>query len=242
MSAPWWEGELLAVDTETTGPDPESALLVSVTADLYTPSDLTPVSTLRLVVDPRVPIPDEAAEVHGITDEIVERDGLAPEFAVAEVVRTITGAWTRGVPVVAYNAAFDFTVLARESARHLGRPFAVKGPVVDPMVLDKAVDPFVKGANQRRLGPTCERYGITIADWHNATADAHAAALIARAIGAKHADKLPADLRGLWTFQRHARRVQAQSLTDYFARVGKLEDDGSPIVVDPSWPVREVAA
>lgn len=241
MSAPWWEGPLLAFDTETTGPDPKEARLVSATCDLYGPGDDEPVESLRLIVNPGVPIPAEAAEVHGITDEVAQLDGIDPRTATSRLMHALIDAFSRRIPVVAYNAAYDFTVVQREADRHLGATFKVMGPVIDPMVLDKAVDPYVKGSNQRRLGPTCERYGIDIVDWHDATADARAAVLIARAIGAKHARRLPDDLGALWTFQRRARRDQAQSLTDYFARVGKTEDDGSPIVVDPSWPVQEDA-
>ncbi|MEV8029227.1 exonuclease domain-containing protein [Cellulosimicrobium funkei] len=240
MTAPWWAGPMLALDTETTGPNPDTARLVSVTADLYKPGSDDAASTMRLIVNPGVPIPAEAAEVHGITDERAQDEGIAPADAVVQTIHRIEAAWSRGIPVVAYNAAFDLTVLAGEAMRHLNSVVTVSGPVIDPMVLDKAADPYVKGANQRRLGPTCERYGITVVDWHDATADARAAALIARAIGAKHAAKLPANLRDLWTYQKRARRAQAESLTSYFERVGKTNDDGTPIVVDTAWPMREL--
>lgn len=230
---------MLGFDTETTGPDPLEARLVSATCDLWLPGDTSPTTALRLVVNPGVPIPAEATAVHGIDDATARRVGITPDRAVSLLSGAITDAWADGVPVVAYNAAFDLTVLDREARRHRGIPVPVTGPVVDPFVIDKQIDRYRKG--KRTLETTCAHYGVTLDNAHDATADATAAVLLARAVGARHGAALPGDLASLWKYQRQARREQAESLARYFRDSGKTEPDGSPIVVDPSWPIREEA-
>ncbi len=235
---PWWEGPLLAFDTETTAPDPDEARLVSVTCDLYQPGHDEPTSALRLIVNPGVPIPPESTEVHGITDERAQAEGVAPAVALAQIVDALHAAFGTLTPVVAYNARYDFTVLDRECARHLGEPFVVSGPVVDPLIIDKSMDPYVKGTGQRQLVPTCARYGIDLTDAHDATADARAAVQLARAIGARYPRRLWTDLRILWRVQQRLARHQATTLTNHFERSGKVGDDGAPIEVEKSWPVQ----
>lgn len=239
MTAPWWDGPLLAFDTETTGPEPTEARLVSAAVDLFGLGDVEPVESLRLVINPGVPIPAGAAEVHGITDDIAQRDGIDPRTATSKIMHALVDAFARRIPVVVYNAPFDFTVIAREAQRHLGATFAVKGPVIDPFVIDKAVDRYRRG--KRTLTVTAEHYGIDLTNAHDATADAYAAVEVCRALGRQYGDRLPADLGDLWRFQRRARREQSASLQAHFAREGKTNDDGSPIIVDPSWPIREDA-
>ena len=136
-----------------------------------------------------------------------------------------------------YNAPYDLTLLDREFRRHLSRPLPLAYPVIDPMVLDKHVDRYVKGSGQRKLEPTARRYGVEVGDWHTAEADAYAAMAIARRMGEKYEQTLPADLRELWRLQVRLKEGQAAELQDYFARVGKTNDDGTPIVIDGQWPM-----
>ena len=63
---PWWEGPLATLDTETTGTDPEQARLVTGCLSVPGPSNDLDLS-LRIVVNPGVEIPAEAAAVHGYT-------------------------------------------------------------------------------------------------------------------------------------------------------------------------------
>jgi hypothetical protein len=55
-----------------------------------------------------------------------------PADALAELAQLLYTTWERGVPVVAFYGAYDFTVLDRELGRHLGSAFEARGPVVDP--------------------------------------------------------------------------------------------------------------
>jgi len=41
---------------------------------------------------------------------------------------------------VAFNGSYDLTVLDRELGRHLSSDLTVTGPVVDPHIIDRALD------------------------------------------------------------------------------------------------------
>lgn len=236
----WWEAPLATLDTETTGVDPEQDRVVTAVLDVYD-AEGTQLESLSLLLDPGVEIPDEAAAVHGITTDKARADGVDPVTGLSMLSVAIQDVWERGIPLVVYNAPFDLTLLDREFRRHLKAPLVLAGPVIDPLVIDKQVDRFVRGTGQRQLGPTCARYGVQITDWHTAQADAYAAQAVARRMGEKHAALMPSTLHDLWRWQVSLRRDQAADLQTYFARVGKRNDDGTPIVVDGQWPMRQFA-
>lgn len=82
----WLGGPLLALDTETTGTDPETARVVQITVGMSArPGDWHPWTR---VVNPGVPIPDEAARVHGYTDHRVQTEGTTPSAALTKVWAT----------------------------------------------------------------------------------------------------------------------------------------------------------
>lgn len=234
--APWRDGPLATLDTETTGTDPENDRIVTAVLDVYD-ADGAQLRSTSLLVNPGVEIPQTATDVHGITNERAQAEGVDPGAAVAALIGAMYQAWNDDMPIVVYNAAFDLTLIDRESRRHLATPLTLAGPIIDPMVIDRHVDRYVKGSNQRRLKPTCERYDVAINDWHTASADAYAAQELARAISLKHDHQMPSNLGDMWRWQRTLRRDQAASLQDYFAGIGKTNDDGSPIVIPGDWPM-----
>ena len=238
MTGPWWEGPLWTYDTETTGTDPEHDRLVTLCLDHYDhPDATTPTDSLRLVIDPGVPIPETAAAVHGYDNQRATTEGITPIDALLQLEEALAAVTATLTPVVVYNAVFDLTLTDREMRRHLHRPLALQFPVIDPLVIDRRVDRYVKGSGQRKLQPTATRYGVTLTDWHTAEADAYAALSIARRIGHKHQGTLPDDLRDLWRWQAAARREQATDLQTYLARVGRTNDDGTPITIPTDWPM-----
>ncbi|WP_275078488.1 exonuclease domain-containing protein, partial [Parafrankia soli] len=138
MSAdmPAWLDRLGAVDTETTGVDVEADRIVQAAWVEVGPEGVT--DTHTSLINPGVPIPQGAIDVHGITNERVRAEGVAPAGAIAEVVGRIEGFWAKGLPVVAMNATFDPTLLDREMRRHHGRGIDFTAArVIDPMVLDR---------------------------------------------------------------------------------------------------------
>lgn len=232
---PWWEGQLATLDTETTGTDPENDRIVTAVLDVYDEFGRT--ASLPLMVDPGIEIPEAATAIHGITTEDARANGVPPHTALSRLVGGLGAVWAEGIPVVVYNAPFDLTLIDRECRRHLGHGLIIAGPVIDPMVIDRQVDRYVSGTGQRRLVPTCLRYGVELDNAHDAEADARAAVFLARAIGHKHNHLMPSTMQDLYRWQQSLRRDQAASYQSYLARVGRKNEDGSPIVIDGQWPM-----
>jgi len=160
---------LVAIDTETTGRDPNTDRVVEVACVRWERGEIT----LRKswLVNPGRPIPKEASDVHGISDDDVKD---APAFAaiVPELLEALAGA----VPL-AYNAEFDRKQLYAE----LGRVSALAAPPpafqknvewVDPLVWARELQKLEKS---RALGEVAARLGIEMGQAHRATSDAEAA-------------------------------------------------------------------
>ncbi|MFD9563886.1 3'-5' exonuclease [Streptomyces sp. NPDC059994] len=234
----WHREPLVGFDLETTGTDPLEARIV--TAAIVGVQGGEPVRQRNWLADPGIRIPAQASAIHGISNERAASEGRPVREVADEIAETITGYWAQGVPVVAYNAAFDLTLLAAELRRH-GLPSltdrlggAAMGPVVDPYTIDRAVDRYRKG--KRTLEAVCVEYGVVLDGAHEAGADALAAVRVAVAIAERHpqvARLLPADL--------HEQQIEwyaawAADFQRFLRRKGTLD-----AIVDPVWPVRELA-
>ncbi|MFD9484844.1 3'-5' exonuclease [Streptomyces sp. NPDC059991] len=234
----WHREPLVGFDLETTGTDPLEARIV--TAAIVGVQGGEPVRQRNWLADPGIRIPAQASAIHGISNERAASEGRPVREVADEIAETITGYWAQGVPVVAYNAAFDLTLLAAELRRH-GLPSltdrlggAAMGPVVDPYTIDRAVDRYRKG--KRTLEAVCVEYGVVLDGAHEAGADALAAVRVAVAIAERHpqvARLLPADL--------HEQQIEwyaawAADFQRFLRRKGTLD-----AIVDPAWPVRELA-
>lgn len=235
----WAKGRLCAFDTETDSPNPEDARIITATVLFLGGGQER--EDRQWLLRPERDIPAEATAVHGITTEHAREHGMDRAAAIEQIAAEVAGAFIHGIPLVAFNAAFDLTVLDRECAR-VGvqavadrlAPGALFGPVIDPFVIDKQVDRYRRG--KRTLGATCEQYGIDLGEAHDATADALGAARLAYML----ASRFPAEVGGRSPAQLHALQVQwraqrSASLQEYFAKQGK------PDVVDGSWPYRVAA-
>lgn len=228
-------------DTETTGPNPLDARIV--TAALIgrggTPAD----RVQTWLINPGIPIPPETTEVHGITDAMVKADGQDPEPALDEIASTLTRAIQYGMPVIAFNTAYDWTVLHCELKRNglptMGDRLGDTVPtLVDPHVIDKQVDRYVKGTGMRKLKPTAERYGVELEDWHTAEADALAALLIAEAQFERYPVLAGYGPAQLFAAQRAWRGEQQAGLQKWFRTKATAEQGGAPDkVIDGSWPL-----
>ncbi|MER5733041.1 3'-5' exonuclease [Streptomyces sp. NPDC002138] len=231
----WHRGVLIGFDLETTGTEPGDSRIV--TAAVIEVRAGTVRERRGWLADPGIPIPEEASAIHGISTERAVREGRPAREVADEVATALVEHWARGAVVVAYNAAFDLTMLSAELARYglpslaerLGGPET--GPVVDPLTIDRAVDRFRRG--KRTLEAVCGVYGVTLEDAHDAGADALAAVQVARAIAARHpevAALAPAELhsrQGTW----HAR--WARDFEAYLRRQGTPD-----AVIDTAWPLR----
>lgn len=229
----WYQGRLAAFDLETTGPDPDAARIVAAAVSLV--GDGRAPEHLSWLVDPGVEIPACATSVHGVTTARVRAEGRIAEEAIEEITSALAGQLQQGVPIVAFNARFDLTVLDREAGRHrlrslLDRVGGVDGMIViDPHVLDKQIDPLRRG--KRTLSAVCEHYRITLDDAHTATADALAAARVAYVLGATVAELGRTNIQVLHRQQIDWAVEQAESLEKYFHRQGRFKR------VEGIWPV-----
>ena len=169
--------------------------------------------------------------MHGITTAHARREGRPAAEVVAEIVAELRALFDAGIPVVAYNAPYDFSLLKNEAVRHGIPPIADPSPVIDPLVLDKAFDRYRKG--KRTLDVVAAHYAVTLEDAHDASADAVAAGRVAQALAGRYA--LGASVAELHTQQIGWARAQAESLTEYFIRIGRLDADDA---LDGSWPIR----
>lgn len=229
----WQDGPLLGFDTETTGVDPHRDRIVSA-ALVHRDTHGTRARTWLL--DPGVPVPEAATAVHGITTDQARAGGRAPREALDEIAGTLAAALAAGVPVVAFNAAFDLTILDAELARHglatleqrLGRAVA---PVLDPLVLDRALDR--PRAGKRRLADLCDTYGLEPrGSLHTAEVDVVATLDLLAALAERHPviTAMPPGQLHAWQATAHrswALEVAARRLADGLAGPGP----------DGAWPV-----
>jgi DNA polymerase-3 subunit epsilon len=223
----WHDERMVAFDLETTGVDPETARIVTATVVWVSGRQ---VEKREWLVNPGVPIPAEAAAIHGITDERAKAEGIHPATAVAQIFSELDDAWTGHHPVVIFNASYDLTVLDRELRRHCGTALdGVIGPVIDPFVIDKHLDPYRKG--KRTLTACSEHYKVALTDAHTATGDALAAARLAWRLAQVYPEQL-GDLTVVNERQAAWRASWAADFEAYLRRQGKDEH------VDGAWPVR----
>jgi DNA polymerase-3 subunit epsilon len=186
---PDWANQIAVFDLETTGLDLTDARIVTACAVELDASGNVVGTNSEWLANPGIEIPTQASDVHGVTTEIAVRDGRPADVVVAELLTALRDFFARGIPVVAYNAPYDFTILHYEALRHGLEPLKI-GAVIDPLVIDKFKDKYRKG--KRRLENAAEFYKVPLDDAHNATADAIAAGRVAQAIARRWADELPA--------------------------------------------------
>ncbi len=164
-----------------------------------------------------------------------------PADQVADAIAgVLTGYWKSGVPVVAYNAAFDLTLLSAVVRRY-GLPSLRErlggtdpAPVVDPYTIDRSVERYRRG--KRNLEAVCTEYGVSLDAAHDASADALAAARLARAIADRHPK-----VAALGPAELHRRQIEwyaewAADFQSFLRRKGETD-----AVVDGTWPMRDLA-
>lgn len=175
----WSEGPLLAFDLETTGRDPHEDLIVTASIVTITPQASGPpvVDCLRWLADPGVDIPADATAVHGISTATARAQGRPAPVVTAEVAAALGRLWLPEVPLCIYNAPYDLTLLDAELQRHLNRRLALSGPVIDPLGIDRTMQPHRPGP--RRLPNVCEYYKVKLDQFHQSDQDAIAGARLA---------------------------------------------------------------
>lgn len=247
MTTPWHSGRLAMFDTETTGVDPHRDHIVTCGIVTRTPPMLEPLVS-AWVLNPGIPIPKGAAEIHGYTDDRVIHAQPASE-GIPAIGRRLLDVVRDGHLVVGHNVAFDLTILWAELRRHrrpdLADQISEEVLAVDTMVLDKWADPWrPKAPTERRPDPekcgsrklidTCRIWGIPLseADAHGAISDALAAGRLAWMIAHRnpHIASMPTRALHEWIASEYA--TQARSFADYLRKQGQPADH-----VPTDWPL-----
>jgi DNA polymerase-3 subunit epsilon len=130
---------------------------------------------------------------------------------------------------------FDLTLLDEELRRYALPPLAAAGartgPVIDPLVMDRALDKYRRG--KRTLEAACAVYGVTLDGAHDASADALAAVRVARALAARYPSVARVDLWSLHDTQATWYTAWAADFTAWLRR-----KDPTAATVEPHWPLR----
>lgn len=177
----WWEGRMLSFDLETTAPDPEDARIVSWALAWVGGGE--PTIGKSGIVNPGVEIPQEAIDVHGITNERARAEGEDLASVVPWLADLLLA--YLDLPLVIFNARYDLTVLDRE-LRRLGAPAGLYGfgAVFDPIVCEKHLDRYrPKRVASHSLEDCCRVWKVKLDGAHDATFDAIAAARLTYRLG-----------------------------------------------------------
>ncbi len=225
-----WYDTLGVFDLETTGIDVATSRVVSANVSVLG-ADGSVLERTDWLADPGIEIPPQASAVHGITTERARRDGRPAAEVIAGIVTAIRSVLARGLALTVYNAPYDLSLLRHEALRHGVEPLEDPAPIIDPLVIDRAVDRYRKG--KRTLEVSAVLYGVSLMDAHDAGADAIAAGRVAQAIAARYPDEL-----GVPALEMHRKQVtwsaeQSASFAEYMRRTHNPD-----FVETAGWPQR----
>jgi len=200
LSAPLFSTDtrFVAFDLETTGLHKVRDRIVTATVVGHPDADV------NLLINPGMPIPWAATNVHGITDEMASKGMPYPE-GLAALGDALTTAWASGATVVGHNVlSYDLPMLRLQERQVFGHVRTQFGPVVDTMKVFKARFP----THRYNLAAACKAMGITLDNAHNAYADAVASLELAQSLAAGganisvpphgNAEEIPASQTPTW--------------------------------------------
>ena len=159
LAAVYDTAAFIAFDTETTGLDPVSGRIVEIGAVKFDRRGI--VARYNVLINPEMPMPEEAGKVNGITDEMLKDKPL-----IADVFPDFFDFIGTGV-LVAHNAPFDINYVNAELKRAGKTPLTNK--VVDTRIFAKEVFP---GLSSYALQDLAVQFGITALEAHRAEDDA----------------------------------------------------------------------
>lgn len=184
------------------------------------------------LLDPGIPIPKEASDIHGVTTERARAEGSDYATGYGEIRRELDKVAANSV-LVAFNASFDLGMIHWEGIR-LGWPPLEAGYVVDPFVIDRSLDKYRKG--KRTLADICAFHQVGQYDAHSAFGDCMAAGRLAyKMLRAPIVVNQFATMAELHQAQQVWHRERQRDFIAYREKIGQPVDD-----VDTCWPIRGV--
>lgn len=153
-------GELVAIDLETTGLDPNLDAIIEVGAVRMVDGQIT--AEYSTLINPGRPIPEVISQLTGIfTEDVLNQPTVAD---IIPTLREFVGA----APIIAHNITFDLAFLARFGLFR-------DNPRLDTYDLASVLLP---GAVRYNLHSLAETAGVDLEHAHRALDDARAAALL----------------------------------------------------------------
>lgn len=227
---------MASADTETSGVSIDDDRILTAAVVSIDPASRS-TTTQSWILDPGIDVPDSAAEIHGFNTARIRAEGRKDvAAAIGEIADAVMAPVYAGLPLIVYNAPYDLSLIDRETRRYGLEPLedrlrAVTATVVDPYVLDKALDKYRSG--KRTLTAISEYYRVPVGeDAHGAEADALASARVAYRLCQKFPKIAQMPLVELHRWQVRAKAEQAASFRAYLAKQNKPADD-----VRDEWPL-----
>lgn len=221
------EAKYLVFDAETGGIDVHQDRIVQwfmATAD----DDGNLIEEFQWFINPGVPIAEESIAVHGLTNEWLEEQGRDPHEALTEIAQTFRD--NLDLIHVAFNLAFDLSILDAEFRRHgitdsFGSYIRDEARLVDAIVIDRHHDKYRKG--KRTLASQADYYGAEYNgdSLHDARVDVELTAKVTVKMLEKFGTPTTSEQK-TWYAE------WAQGLEDYLRR---SDPDAR---VDPNWPLK----
>ena len=197
---------LIFFDLETTGVDAAKDRIVEISMVKVAPDGTREVKTRRL--NPQMPIPPQATQVHGITDEDVKD---CPTFAM---IAKSLAAYVKGCDIAGFNSnKFDIPVLAEEFLRAGVDADLKRCKFVDVQTIFHKME-------QRTLSAAYKFYcDKDLENAHSAEADIMATYEVLMAQLDRYPDRLQNDIDFLSEFSEQAR------CADYAGKIVYNEQD-----------------
>ena len=191
-ATPFENAELVCVDIETTGLDPETADMLSIGWVLIRSGKIDLATAESHVVKPFGDVGDSAS-IHGLTDTIVS-EGMIPARAMERVLEVLAGR-----VLVVHHAGLDKELLDRMCREQFGEKLLV--PTIDTLSLEyrrQSRRHHLSDQPSLRLPDLRAQYNLPRYRGHDCLMDAVAAAELLVAMVATHESRSQTTLGDLY--------------------------------------------